>query len=245
MKSRSGVQTSSHNRQGERVSDSADFVEEGSDDGASVASFRSAASDMDEDDGDGSSPPTSAEHMRASSTANSAGRKAGTSTAGVDHDRLDLLSEVNGMYRILDLVSEQGSGGLGKCQILVPIPYSKSYIRRSGQDRYLPRLPGQIHERHQPGSIFVHDQGELRGPRQCHSQTSGCLRLAARDRPFSPRLGRHRPDHVRIVLLSLLAMLFLTLTFVAQHYSATVGTMVPPMVVVPSALACIWSADRP
>jgi hypothetical protein len=32
----------------------------------------------------------------------------------IDVDPSDLLQSINGMYRMLDLVSEQGSGGLGK-----------------------------------------------------------------------------------------------------------------------------------
>jgi hypothetical protein len=30
------------------------------------------------------------------------------------HDELDLAYSIKGMYRILDLISEQGSGGLGE-----------------------------------------------------------------------------------------------------------------------------------
>lgn len=36
----------------------------------------------------------------------------------------DLVDYIPGMYRILDLVSEQGSGGLGKCTIKLLTPYS-------------------------------------------------------------------------------------------------------------------------
>jgi hypothetical protein len=33
-------------------------------------------------------------------------------------DARDLVESINGMYRILDLISEQGSGGLGTFTIL-------------------------------------------------------------------------------------------------------------------------------
>ena len=40
-----------------------------------------------------------------------------------ESNSMDLLDEVEGMYRILDLVSEQGSGGLGEWRLCpVPIP---------------------------------------------------------------------------------------------------------------------------
>ncbi|KAH8094847.1 hypothetical protein BXZ70DRAFT_339404 [Cristinia sonorae] len=81
---------------------------------SSNASFRSAFSGVDRiediDMSDEITRATTPEH-------DSGAQRMGTNTAGTNPTRVDpkepdLISEVRGMYRILDLVSEQGSGGL-------------------------------------------------------------------------------------------------------------------------------------
>lgn len=42
------------------------------------------------------------------------------------NDARDLVQSINGMYRVLDLISEQGSGGLGDLNLLAKSPCTDS-----------------------------------------------------------------------------------------------------------------------
>jgi len=43
------------------------------------------------------------------------------------NDARDLVQSIDGMYRVLDLISEQGSGGLGDCIVLTKSSCTNSY----------------------------------------------------------------------------------------------------------------------
>lgn len=90
---------------------------------SSMVSFRSAKSDIgkaEDFDMADDSPPTSPER----SGADDKMEVDATTPSALDQTKqtesLDLVEEIRGAFRILDLVSEQGSGGLGELFALFP-----------------------------------------------------------------------------------------------------------------------------
>jgi hypothetical protein len=57
----------------------------------------------------------------------------------------DLASSMAGIYRILDLISERGSGGLGECLLFSELSLCIADIYISGQDSHCSRVSCTIH----------------------------------------------------------------------------------------------------
>lgn len=59
------------------------------------------------------------------------------------NEPLDLSTTIPGMYRILDLISEQGSGGLGKSSPLPEAKLTNDIV--SGQNHHCARFSSRLH----------------------------------------------------------------------------------------------------
>ena len=73
----------------------------------------------------------------------------------------DLLYRIRGLYRLLDLINEQGSGGAG----MIKSPYStlsrlKLPLFPSGQGHHRSRVSGEACERHLPGCLHLRVKGD-------------------------------------------------------------------------------------
>ena len=73
----------------------------------------------------------------------------------------DLLSRIRGLYRLLDLINEQGSGGAG----MIKAPYTtllrlKLPLFPSGQGHHRSRVRGEVGERHLPGCLHLRVKGD-------------------------------------------------------------------------------------
>jgi hypothetical protein len=87
----------------------------------------------------------------------------------------DLLARIRGLYRLLDLINEQGSGGAG--MIKVPHCYIiKTQLTSfpSGQDHHRSRFRGDAYERYLPRCLYFHDKGEYH-----------CLRIDDKSLPYT------------------------------------------------------------
>jgi hypothetical protein len=60
------------------------------------------------------------------------------------HPPIDLSDAIKGMYRILDLISEQGSGGLGK--LFCSLQRADPHLFVSRQNYYLAGLLASVHQ---------------------------------------------------------------------------------------------------
>jgi len=72
---------------------------------------------------------------------------------------MDLLSRIHGLYRLLDLISEQGSGGTGM-MIASSVAQSHSVYRLSpfsGQNCYCTGVRGETRQRHPPRCLYFND----------------------------------------------------------------------------------------
>ena len=70
----------------------------------------------------------------------------------------DLSTIIPGMYRILDLISEQGSGGLGKLNLILPEAKLIDNII-SGQNHYCTRFSSRLRQYPVSWGVLLHDQG--------------------------------------------------------------------------------------
>ena len=72
---------------------------------------------------------------------------------------MDLLSRIHGLYRLLDLISEQGSGGTGM-MIASSMAQSHSvylFSPFSGQNCYCTGVRGETRQRHPPRCLYFND----------------------------------------------------------------------------------------
>jgi hypothetical protein len=74
---------------------------------------------------------------------------------------MDLLSRIHGLYRLLDLISEQGSGGAG---MMIASSMAQRELTvsplRSGQDHYCAGVRGETRPRHPSRCLYFNDEGE-------------------------------------------------------------------------------------
>jgi len=73
----------------------------------------------------------------------------------------DLVFRIRGLYRLLDLISEQGSGEAGR--VNVPSCYISRLNPRSfprGQDHHRSRVRGEVCERHLSRCLYLRDKGD-------------------------------------------------------------------------------------
>ncbi len=75
----------------------------------------------------------------------------------------DLLYRIRGLYRLLDLINEQGSGGAG----MIDAPYAtlsrlKLPLFPSGQGHHRSRVRGEVCQRHLPGCLHLRVKGDLK-----------------------------------------------------------------------------------
>jgi hypothetical protein len=75
-------------------------------------------------------------------------------------DTHDLVHSIKSMYRVLDLISEQGSGGLGDFIFLSEPPF-ESLIFLSGQNYHCAGFTPDIHQCHMSRCICVSDKCRL------------------------------------------------------------------------------------
>jgi hypothetical protein len=102
----------------------------------------------------------------------------------------DLSLPVKGMYPLLDLITEQGSSGLGK------YPFSHRLDQRpehfSRQDCHCPRSSPRIYQRAFPGCLFFHHKSQFQNTGRPCSQAARDLWFKRRDRevPFGNKIRR-------------------------------------------------------
>src|SRR5258706_5054210 len=75
----------------------------------------------------------------------------------------DLLYRIRGLYRLLDLIDEQGSGGAG----MINAPYAtlsrlKLPLFPSRQGHHRSRVRGEVCQRHLPGCLHLRVKGDLK-----------------------------------------------------------------------------------
>jgi len=73
------------------------------------------------------------------------------------HDDLDLAFFITGLYRILDLITEQGSGGLGNT--LCRGQHILAHTFPSGQDYNLSEFSQSLHQHRLPRCLRLYDKG--------------------------------------------------------------------------------------
>jgi hypothetical protein len=95
----------------------------------------------------------------------------------------ELSLPVKGMYPLLDLITEQGSSGLGK------YPFSHRLDQRpehfSRQDCHCPRSSPRIYQRTFPGCLFFHHKSQFQNAGRPCSQAARYLWFKRRDREVS------------------------------------------------------------
>ena len=97
-----------------------------------------------------------------------------------------LSRPVNGMYPILDLITEQGSSGLGSPCSVYQLVCLRSYSHLSRQDCHRSTISPRIHQLALTGCLFFHHESQLQNIGQRCSQALRSLWFERRDCEVSP-----------------------------------------------------------
>ncbi len=100
------------------------------------------------------------------------------------HHSKDLSRPVNGMYPLLDLITEQGSSGLGNPGSLYQLCLRSQHLSR--QDCRRSTISPRIYQRALPGCLFFYHKSQLQNTGQRCSQAVRNLWFERRDREVSP-----------------------------------------------------------
>ena len=90
------------------------------------------------------------------------GETEATANYGPPSDPNDLMYSIEGMYRILDLVSETGSGGLGTTHISAFVGYPLT-MYNSGKGHHQPRIIEAFRQQGLSRSLCLFDKDRFSG----------------------------------------------------------------------------------